>query len=356
MLLLDAALRISGATMLLLTALIALRDARHLLQGKLAFALCLTLSAMLINTMPSEMGLPGPIKFVVGLLQMPNIIFLWLFGLSLFQDDFKLTRIHLAALIAAPALIFLERFCSEQGLDALVTGTIVVNRFLQFGVLFHLLWTAIAGRKDDLVENRRRTRLWFVMGIAIAAILVVTAETTYFAYSGASYDPSWLSTLRVGIIWPMVLFGALWFLNMRPEHLLFEPSEPSAPRVSKIAPKDAATHKRLSEAMDNDQVFTEQGLTIGGLAEKISVPEHQLRALINQGLGYRNFASFLNFYRIRFAKEILSDPEKVRLPVLTIAMDAGYNSLAPFNRAFKASEGVTPTAFRAAAIENTVQS
>jgi AraC-like DNA-binding protein len=32
--------------------------------------------------------------------------------------------------------------------------------------------------------------------------------------------------------------------------------------------------------------------------------------------------------------------------VLTIAMDAGFQSIGPFNRAFKAETGLTPTEFR----------
>jgi len=34
------------------------------------------------------------------------------------------------------------------------------------------------------------------------------------------------------------------------------------------------------------------------------------------------------------------------VPVITIAMDAGFQSLGPFNRAFKATTGVTPTEYR----------
>ena len=32
--------------------------------------------------------------------------------------------------------------------------------------------------------------------------------------------------------------------------------------------------------------------------------------------------------------------------MITIAMDAGFQSLGPFNRAFKATTGVTPTEYR----------
>ena len=34
------------------------------------------------------------------------------------------------------------------------------------------------------------------------------------------------------------------------------------------------------------------------------------------------------------------------VPVLTIAMDTGFQSIGPFNRAFKAATDVTPTEFR----------
>jgi len=143
-------------------------------------------------------------------------------------------------------------------------------------------------------------------------------------------------------------------MRMLPETFLFDTAQQTELPAPAIDPKDAATHRRLSEVME-EGAYTEQGLTIGALAGKIDTPEHQLRALINKGLGFRNFAAFLNSYRIAYAKTILSDPEQSRLPVLTIAMDAGYNSLAPFNRAFKTVEGVTPTAFRMAALSNSDQ-
>jgi AraC-like DNA-binding protein len=34
------------------------------------------------------------------------------------------------------------------------------------------------------------------------------------------------------------------------------------------------------------------------------------------------------------------------VPILTIALDAGFQSLGPFNRAFKSQAGMTPSEFR----------
>jgi AraC-like DNA-binding protein len=87
-------------------------------------------------------------------------------------------------------------------------------------------------------------------------------------------------------------------------------------------------------------------MTIGTLALKLNVPAYRLRRLINQHLGYRNFNVFLNNYRIEEAKAALSDPTQAGVLVITITMDAGFQSLGPFNRAFKTTTGVTPTEYR----------
>ena len=70
-------------------------------------------------------------------------------------------------------------------------------------------------------------------------------------------------------------------------------------------------------------------------------------------MGYRNYTAFLNHYRIKAVKASLSDAQKSRIPVLTLAIEAGFSSLAPFNRAFKDSEGITPTKYRRQQLEKT---
>jgi AraC-like DNA-binding protein len=98
--------------------------------------------------------------------------------------------------------------------------------------------------------------------------------------------------------------------------------------------------------MAEERVYRQEGLTIGALATKLGVQEYRLRQAINEGLGYRNFNAFLNSYRLGEAKAALADPDQIAVPVLTVAMDAGFQSLGPFNRAFKADTGTTPTEFR----------
>ena len=95
-----------------------------------------------------------------------------------------------------------------------------------------------------------------------------------------------------------------------------------------------------------------EGLTIGGVAQELEVPEHRLRRLINQRLDHRNFADFVNSYRIEAAKARLADPQAARTTVAAIAFEVGYGSLGPFNRAFRLATGNTPTEWRRQALSH----
>src|SRR6185437_15530420 len=86
----------------------------------------------------------------------------------------------------------------------------------------------------------------------------------------------------------------------------------------------------LRRLMEHDRAYREEGLSIGGLAGKLGIPEHGLRRLINRRLGYRNFNAFLNSYRLDDVMASLADPTQEAVPILTIALDAGFQSLGPF--------------------------
>ncbi len=103
--------------------------------------------------------------------------------------------------------------------------------------------------------------------------------------------------------------------------------------------------------MSGDQAWKEEGLTIANLAVRAGIPENQLRRLINNRLGYRNFPSYVNAHRIAAAKMRLADPNEARISISTIAFDIGFASLGPFNRAFREEVGVSPSEWRRKALD-----
>lgn len=155
-------------------------------------------------------------------------------------------------------------------------------------------------------------------------------------------------SIQLDLINSSFIFVLVFFISFR----IFQFRENVFPEVEiqkeegSDEPLDENLLNKLDSLLKGQKLFLQENLTILALAKQLNVPEKKVRRLINKGLGYRNFNEFLNHFRIQEAKSILSDPNKNEFQVLRIAMDLGYGSLAPFNRAFKEIVGMTPSDFR----------
>jgi AraC-like DNA-binding protein len=159
------------------------------------------------------------------------------------------------------------------------------------------------------------------------------------------------SVIEFGIVVLTGILCTMMFGTRQPD--LFAPiAPPSAPPEPLVDdPALARLADQLAHHMETARPHRDETLTIAGLAGQLGEQEYRLRRLINGRLGHRNFSAFLNGYRLSEVRDALSDPTQRDVPILTMALDAGFGSLGPFNRAFRESEGMTPTDFRARALQ-----
>lgn len=341
MFLLDVILRYATVTLLLLLVILSIRDARKFRPTIFIVLTCATCAALLLGTVPDSLRLPQPLHAIVRIGDIGCIVFVWFLGLSLFQDDFRLKWWHWAVLIFKYIVLIPSRLAEMNGERFFPLWANAMLDLLVVAIMGHLIYVTLQGRSDDLIEPRRRLRLYFVLAMVLVTLLSVLAENLFM-----TRNPEFLLTLRVLIIFPLTLWACLWLTKFQSQNFVFESIVSKEPVTPKIDPRDKLLLEQLKTAMDVEKIYVEPGLTIRKLSEQLATPEHRLRVLINQGLGYRNFSTFLNSYRIDAVKQAFAKPENSRIPILTIAMDVGFNSLAPFNRAFRQFEGITPTAYR----------
>ncbi len=268
---------------------------------------------------------------------------LWAFARALFEAAMPRTWITAVFLAIGVAtwLIFVGRDFFGQ---AWVETADLLMHVVALIMVIHSLWLAAAGRPDDLLEARRRFRMIFVILVSIQVTAVLVVELLL----GGNTPPGWLTLLNVIFIGGLTMGLAVPLLRLNPVFFAStaRPTQSEQEREKKtLGAADRVLHQKLMASM-NDALYRKTGLTIRSLAAELGFPEHQLRRVINRHLGYRNFSAFLNSYRIEEAKTRLSQAEFARTPVLTIALDLGYGSLGPFNRAFKASTNMTPTSYR----------
>jgi AraC-like DNA-binding protein len=121
-----------------------------------------------------------------------------------------------------------------------------------------------------------------------------------------------------------------------------------APAHSPVtSPEITTVLTQLARLMEEERVYKQPSLSVKELADLVGAPEYRLRKIIHEELGYSNFNVFLHQYRIRDACQQLRDPKMQRIPILTIALSTGYQSINTFNRGFREIVDMTPSAYRA---------
>ena len=210
------------------------------------------------------------------------------------------------------------------------------------------VWQAIAGRAGDLVEARRRLRVILAIGagLYIAAVVLAELMPEYGAgdATGTTINAAGLTVIAFAFALTRVFEYPGETLVARPNQLVSIAIDRSVP--APVDAKEQALLDALRRLTEEDKIYREEGFSIAVLAARLGTPEYRLRHLINQRLGHRNFSSFVNGYRLAEAKAALADPGQNEVPILTIALDTGFQSIGPFNRAFKAETGMTPSEFR----------
>jgi AraC-like DNA-binding protein len=291
----------------------------------------------------------------VGVLALSAPFFFWLFARLVFDDEFRLRPaqfLWLGLIEAAGVVLFVLRGNAAPWLlSTLGFGF----RLPSLALVAHALWVVWKGRPADLVEARARLRVVVVVGAGIVTALVLLTAILYAPLQNRTLPFNLGEAVTFMVIDFAVAIGLLGlipdFLPSAPGAISSRLPSPSgagnaASTAHGLSTADAETLSRLDSVMAREEAWRETGLTIGALAKRIGIPEYRLRRLINQHLGFRNFTAFLNAYRLAAAAERLADREQARTPILTIALDLGWGSIGPFNRAFRARFGVPPSDYR----------
>jgi AraC-like DNA-binding protein len=340
---LDMMARGGSIALLALWSVLLIRDHWVALPARMALCMNAAIAAHVITTIPGSITVNQPLEWllVIGSTLVPS--FFWLFTKTWFNDENRVSVRSWALVVGAATLtamsVWAYDISGNRGVAAFLGP---IARSTMFGFAFWGLWIAWRGRDNDLVEARREMRARLVWAVGCFVILTLMLEIMVYRGIAPRY---FLTVIEVGA---MTLTWMLCIEMMSLRHAdLFSPA--SAPRPVTNIPSDDPLAARLSACMQAELPHRDETMTIAKLASMLGEQEYRLRRLINGSLGHRNFAAFLNFYRLAEVKAALSDPDQREVPILTIALDAGFGSLGPFNRAFREAEGMTPSAYRSGA-------
>ena len=263
----------------------------------------------------------------------------------LFQDERKFPRwllgLFVAQVLLEEPLPLALAIDVEQG-DLLFE---VLPAGLQLFFVAVAIYWAVRRWQADVIEERRWLRFVF---LAVVGGYIVASVFIGRILVGLGFLPPMVGYVSLNALLSLIGVSAVFFSLRRGIEALTAPgdmtvSEAAPPPVDLSSSRDLAA---LVQAFESDCVYREGGLTVSSLATRLRIPEYRLRKLIHEGLGYRNFNALLHRYRIEEVKRRLVSDEDRNTPILTLALSVGYQSINPFNRAFREQEGMSPSEYR----------
>lgn len=339
----DQMARGGSIALLALWSWILIRDHWRDVPARLAVAMNGGICCYLIVTAgwhasPSMIGL----LFALGSGASPGLF--WLFTKAWFSDAQKIGRISvlLVALEVLNTLVVQLTF-PTGGIANQISAVLFRGFMLAFAAA--ALWEVWRSREGDLIERRRRIRPLLVGVVAAFVILIAIAEVGHLWALDETAD-TLKRAVGGGAVFAVFGFCAA-MLRMRQADMFGAVEARGAPVKPPQSPGDDPLSARLLAFMPAQMPYRDETLSIAKLAALLGEQEYRLRRTINGQLGHRNFSAFLNSYRLAEVKSALADPCQREVPIITIALDAGFGSLGPFNRAFREAEGMTPSEYRA---------
>lgn len=286
----------------------------------------------------------GLLKYALAYGGSAGCAWAWLFTRALFRAEAALTKWPL--LLLAATMLIEGSWDTTHGLAAAgETGRLLANAasFVCISMLALVFVEIFSGynRQAPLAERRFRAMFAGFFGAALAITMLWSLNAPEGSLAAQAQAPA---RIAFGLL---AVFGGRLAVEYRRKNPLTAATLSARRRLRERAPDEACTDLagRIRHALEHQQLFATPKLKVLDLSSALGEPEFKVSQCITGVMGYQNFNRLVNAYRIEQAKTALRENRERQ--ILTIALDCGFNSIGPFNRAFKEEAGMTPRQYRA---------
>jgi AraC-like DNA-binding protein len=307
-------------------------------------ALCLGAASYLAFTGVSlSRGASWTWPFLLLAVEVPFFFYGW--TTSIVDDDFRLSTLAVGAAVALLAVGVLGMMTDHPRSGVI---TIALHSVLGIGFVISALVNVLRGWRQDLLEARRRLRAVIVILCGGYSIAIMAVELV-LAGKPPSAELALLNSMSLAALLCGLAFAGL-DLGTKAQAAFGWTAPAAGPLVepAQVAARDREQEiiERLNDLMTQGGAYRRVDLTLASLAAQLGIAERKLREIINVQLGFKNFPAYVNAFRLEEVRRRLLDHHHDEVPILTMALDAGFGSIAVFNRAFKERYAMTPTAYR----------
>lgn len=196
--------------------------------------------------------------------------------------------------------------------------------------------------------NLRWLQIHLGIGMAGCFIFFITNIMQYFL--PAELAPVLNRIEYAGQAFSIVFLLSIVYFTFIQQEVKDRGNAPAYSRQRLGEQKEREYVERILSYMEEHKPYLEPELTVQDLAAMLDIPAARLTMVLNIQLK-KNFYQFINSYRVEYAAGLLKDPAMAHENILTIALEAGFNSKTSFNAYFKRIMNMTPRDYRTGGTE-----
>ncbi|HEU4552715.1 MAG TPA: AraC family transcriptional regulator [Chitinophaga sp.] len=293
-------------------------------------------------------------NFIPLVIIMPVGPLLYFYVKSTIDPAFRLTkkqRLHFLPVIidCGPQLIIvtflISLFAGVAMPDAGPWGRFIDNynvyadipRWLSVTAYLWLSARYLAG----LGTNKTAYRQWLRQFIRLFLVF----QAIWFIYLVPYVIPSLTDKVLNSVGWfPVYIPLVVLIYCLGIKGYLMAPEETPVPRKAAAPPPVelvTAAVPLLRKAMEQDRLYLDPDLNLALLSRHTGLPQKTISLVLNQHL-QKSFNEFVNGYRVEAFKQNIRQSRHDNMTILAMAFDAGFNSQATFQRAFRSNTGMSP--------------
>ncbi len=213
----------------------------------------------------------------------------------------------------------------------IVTGIIV-------GALSLLVvWARRDWLNNILNHKNGRERFWLVMSLVALNIGLIAIGLMSLNGKLSFQEADFIRTI-LGISFVYITSTSLFRLYPHALSLV----KNSKKKNETLSDNEIEYALKIEDLLNLEKVYQEPSYGRSDMARELEITESSLSKIVNVHFN-KSVPRLLNEYRVEEAKVLLKQTEA---DATTISSEAGFNSMATFNRVFKEMTGVTPSEYR----------